>query len=240
MVKDMFDLHSETIPMSFWESLGQYVYGYIDSNVPEKYTYIGKGHGNRAITHIKSKQYKLENLIIIARNLENFGEDKTDLQSFIIESFLITLHTPTDNSIFGHHKECFVMAKFSELFNEFVKDQHDNFESLPSWYTENYEKFAGRLNVLTIKSHLHSFEFQTRQQMQISFDVTTEGTVSLRVAIWTNKEEQQNMRLNQLKKFCSALGISKDKITKTGAREIYAIEVDDIDHALQFIDDFFS
>lgn len=48
------------------------------------------------------------------------------------------------------------------------------------------------------------------------------------------------MRLKQLEKFCSALGISKDKITKTGAREIYAIEVDDIDHALQFIDDFFS
>jgi hypothetical protein len=234
----MFGPTSENIPNAFWNSLGQYTYGYTNSE--GNYTYIGKGNGNRAISHIKSKEYSLDDLVIIARNLENFKEDKTDLQSFIIESFLISLHNPTDNSIFGHYKECFIMAKFSELFGEFVKEQHDNFECLPSWYTDNYNVFAGRLNVFTTKSHLHAIEFQSQHQMQIFLDVTTDNKVSLRVGINAAKAVSTGSRLGKLKDFCKSLGIDEDKITKTSTRDIYSLEVLDIDHALQFINDFFS
>lgn len=236
----MMNLNYEPIPMAFWDSLGQYVYGYVKPGTTSEYVYIGKGNGNRAITHTKTKNYSSENLIIIARNLEKFRDEKQDLQSFIIESFLISLHNPIDNSVSGHYKECFVMAKFSELFDEYTKDQYDNFETLPDWFTDNYSKFAGRLNVFSVKSHLHSIEFQTRQQMQILLEVNTDGSVSLRVAIWANKEEQLAIRLKQLVRFCLELGINESQITKPNVREIYAIEVKDIDHAIQFIDDFFS
>lgn len=238
----MMNLNYEPIPMDFWHSLGQYVYGYVAPGSDQVYVYIGKGNGNRAITHTKTKNYNIEDLVIIARNLENFDRDKQDLQSFIVESLMISLNNPADNSISGHYKECFVMAKFSQLFNEFTKNQHDNFESLPSWFTDNYSKFAGRLNVVSIKSHLHTLKFQTRQQMQVMLDVYTDGSIMLRVAIWTNDDqnEQLALRLSQLKKFCSELDISEDQIIKPNEREIYTIDIDDLDHALQFIDDFYS
>ena len=234
----MFDDRFDSIPMAFWETLGQYVYGYMENN---QFVYIGKGNGNRALSHTKSKNYDMDNLVIIARNLENFREDKGDIQAFILESFLIATNDPRDNSVAGHYKECFVMAKFSELFEEFKKDQHDNFETMPEWFVENYEKMAGRINVLTVKSTHHAMEFSTRQQMQPFLEITTEETAQLRVAVWAN-ESKKDSRIGQLFKFCESLGIEKSKIVKTGNREIYAIDADGmtVETALRFIDDFFS
>ncbi len=234
----MFDDRLQSIPMAFWETLGQYVYGYMEN---DQFVYIGKGNGNRALSHTKSKNYDMDNLVIIARNLENFREDKGDIQSFILESFLISTNDPRDNSVAGHYKECFVMAKFSELFEEFKKDQHDNFETMPEWFVENYEKMAGRINVLTVKSTHHAMEFSTRQQMQPFLEITTEETAQLRVAVWAN-ESKKGSRIGQLIKFCESLGIDESKIVKTGNREIYAIDADGmtVETALRFIDDFFS
>jgi hypothetical protein len=234
----MFDDRFESVPMAFWETLGQYVYGYMEN---DQFVYIGKGNGNRALSHTKTKDYNIDNLVIIARNLENFRDDKGDLQSFILESFLIATNDPRDNSVAGHYKECFIMAKFSELFEEFKKDQHDNFEKMPEWFSDNYEVFAGRLNVLTIKSTHHAMEFSTRQQMQPFLDITTEEQASLKVAIWSNAERKAE-RLEQLTRFCAELGIRKENIVKTGNREIYAIDSEGmtVETALAFINDFFS
>ena len=235
----MFENEFESIPMAFWETLGQYVYGYRED---DKFVYIGKGNKNRAISHVKSKDYSTDNLYIIARNLESFRDDKDDLQSFILESYLISLYDPRDNSVAGHHKECFVMAKFSELFEEFQKDQHDNFESLPDWFTENYSVFLNRINRMSITSGNHSMELATRQHMQCFLDVSTEDSVSLKVAVWAKKDDVLNMRHKQLRKFCESFGISEDKIQKSGNREIYSIDDEGMtmEVALQSIDDFYS
>lgn len=234
----MFDKDFESIPHTFWETLGQYVYGYKEN---DEFVYIGKGNGNRALSHIDSKEYDSDNLYIIARNLEKFKTEKKDIQSFLLESFLISKNNPRDNSVAGHYKECFIMAKFSELFEEFKKDQHDNFETMPEWYTDNYEKFAGRLNVIVIKSGNHLMEFSTRQQMQPTIGISTEGDVSLTVAVHC-RDEQLQMRLKQLEQFCAAFEIAQDKLTKTGAREIYSIDDGNMtaDLAFNFINDFYS
>lgn len=235
----MFDNDFESIPGAFWETLGQYVYGYKEG---DKFVYVGKGNKNRAISHINSKGYNTDNLYIIARNLESFKADKDDLQSFILESYLISKHDPRDNSVAGHYKECFIMAKFSELFEEFQKDQHDNFETLPEWYVNNYSVLANRVNRLGITSNNHAFEFATRQKMQCFLDVSTEEAVSLKVAIWAKQADEFDVRLKQLYKFCESFGISEDKIEKSGSREIYAIDGKGmtLELAFQFIDDFFS
>ena len=177
----------------------------------------------------------------ILKNLEKFKTEKKDVQSFLLESFLISKNNPRDNSVAGHYKECFIMAKFSELFEEFKKDQHDNFETMPEWYTDNYEKFAGRLNVIVIKSGNHLMEFSTRQQMQPTIGISTEGDVSLTVAVHC-RDEQLQMRLKQLEQFCAAFEIAQDKLTKTGAREIYSIDDGNMtaDLAFNFINDFYS
>ena len=235
----MFDNDFESIPGAFWETLGQYVYGYKDG---DKFVYVGKGNKNRAISHINSKGYNTDNLYIIARNLESFKADKDDLQSFILESYLISKHDPRDNSVAGHYKECFIMAKFSELFEEFQKDQLDNFETLPEWYVNNYSVLANRVNRLGITSNNHALEFATRQKMQCFLDVSTEEAVSLKVAIWAKQADEFDVRLKQLYKFCESFGIGEDKIEKSGSREIYAIDAKgmNLELAFQFIDDFFS
>jgi hypothetical protein len=229
-----------TIPLEFWQTLGQYVYAYIDDG---KWLYIGKGNGNRAITHTKSKSYDINNLYIVARNLEQFGgkKDKQDWQSFILESFMINRYAPSDNQISGHYKECFEMAKFSELFNVYKASINDNFESLPDWYINNYDKIKGRLNVVEIKSDQIILSFATREQIQPSFWVTASGEPkNFKFAIWTDGDKLE-VRKNQLFTFLKSCGIMPENIEKTGTREFYEVKSDlDVNTALDIIDQFFS
>ena len=229
----MFKNDYNTIPGAFWETLGQYVYGYKEDG---NFVYVGKGNGNRALSHVGSKEYNTDNLYIIARNLERF-EEKKDYQSFLLESYLISSNSPRDNSVSGHYKECFIMAKMSELFNEFEKSQHDNFEVLPDWYMENYNIFKGRLNVFVVKSHHHLLEFETTHKMQPVLEITTDDEVSLKVQIHA-RDEVLETRKEQLYTFCEQLGIQD--LEEVGVRNHFQIGVEDKEMACKFIEDFYS
>ena len=228
----MFLNNTESIPGAFWETLGQYVYGYKEDG---KFVYIGKGNRNRAQSHVGDKGYDIKNLYIIARNLERFN--KRDYQSFLLESFLITNESPRDNSVSGHYKECFIMAKMSELFNEFEKSQHDNFESHPDWYVENYNIFKGRINVFVVKSHHHLLEFETTHKMQPVLEITTDDEVLLKIQIHA-KDDVLETRKEQLFTFCEKLGITD--IKEVGVRNHFNIGVKNKEMAFKFIEDFYS
>ena len=229
----MFKKDYNAIPGAFWETLGQYVYGYMENGI---FVYIGKGNGNRALSHVGSKEYNTDNLYIIARNLERFGEKK-DWQSFLLESYLISNNSPRDNSVSGHYKECFIMTKMSELFSEWKLDQHDNFEVHPEWYTENYNIFKDRLNVFVVKSQHHLLEFKTLNKVQPELSIKADGSATLKVQIHADGSDLEN-RKDQISQFLSVLGI--DDMESVGTRSIFDIPIDTKEQAFQFIEGLYG
>ena len=133
----------------FFKTLGKYVYAYIDDD--GEILYYGKGVGDRAYHHGEDKEYDWNHAYIVARNLERF-DDKTDSASFAIESFAIYLLKPRDNKVSGRYGDAFIMAKFSDFFQDFESSQHDNFKELPEWYIDNYDSFRGRIREVKITS----------------------------------------------------------------------------------------
>lgn len=132
----------------FFESLGKYVYAYIKDG---EYQYIGKGVGDRVYAHVDDKDYDWQDAYIVARNLERF-DDRNDPSSHSIESTLIYLFNPQDNKVSGRYGDAFIMAKFSDFFEDYESAQHDNFKELPEWYMENYDVLRGRIREVKITS----------------------------------------------------------------------------------------
>ena len=133
--------------LEFFETLGQYIYNYVNEYGVE--IYVGKGVGDRCLAHLKDKGYSIEQCNIVARNLEKFN----DKPSLLLESFLINQLNPSDNVVAGHYKECFKLASLSSMFSDFKSDQFDNFEQFPEWYVDNYQSaFKGRVREVKINS----------------------------------------------------------------------------------------
>jgi hypothetical protein len=228
------------VPGEFYRTLGQYVYGYQDEF--GNWKYIGKGNFNRVESHIKTKEFNLDDCWIIAKNLEKFDfKNKDDGESFLLESFLINFFNPNFNSVSGHYKDCFVMAKFSELFAQYKAAQFDNFESLPNWYVDNYDVFKGRLNVVTIKSDNIYMESATREKIQMQFYVNSDSSpYNVRFAIWNCVNEQLEQKENELFMFLESCGYSRDLIEKTGNRNMYQISPKTIEEVISLFDQFMS
>lgn len=184
---------------SFFESLGQYVYQYINRDTLKPY-YTGKGRLDRCWAHVVEKGFDPQDCFIVARNLEKF-EDKKDWQSFLLESYLIATHEPESNSVSGHYKECFIMASLSSMFSEFESDQYDNFEKLPDWYIENYDSFRGRVREVRINSTATFILSNARNQMYTMFTwyPGSEDAIKVSFEIAPNIASDEN-KLSQYKK----------------------------------------
>jgi len=215
----------------FFKSLGQYVYAYYDDGVP---IYIGKGNGNRGVQHIKTKGYDVDKLYIVARNLERF-EDKNDWQSFLLESFLISKYEPSDNRVSGHYKECFVMAKLSDLFTEFKSNQFDNLASLPSWYVENYEdRLIGKVSSIELKRDICVIWSPTNYQIQMQFYVDNDGNPTLVKFHNRAPASAASAKDQQIVTFLKSEGFTDDEITKSG-KDSFEIPNVDIERTIEIL-----
>jgi|TARA_R100000278_G_scaffold123257_2_gene112315 hypothetical protein len=226
--------NTETIPMVFLESLGDYVYMYRDLAGNPKYT--GKGRGNRCLSHINSKGYDINDLWIVACNLERFRLDEKDA-SFVLESYLISTLQPTDNAVAGHYKECFIMSKFSEIFGTWKEDQIDNLESLPSWYTDNYGFIKGRSGKLTITATSTVFESVTRNGVQVGWTTMPNGDVNEITFMLGKSEFKKN-----LEAWAKELGLQDLENVGSGDRKDrrFTASVSDANQALDIFKDLFE
>jgi len=119
----MIPIKTESIPKVFWDGLGSYVYGYRDKH--GDWDYIGKGVGNRVLSHVKSKGFDIENAWIIASNLEDF-DDGDDGSAHALETLLIINHKPKHNSVSGRYQENIIMTSLRGLITQHQDAQRNN------------------------------------------------------------------------------------------------------------------
>lgn len=224
----------------FWDNLGQYVYGYKDSETGE-WLYFGKGNGNRGSTHIKTKGYNIDDLYIIACNLEKF-EGKQDWQSFELESFLISLYNPSGNSVSGHYKECFVMSRFSTLFKNYTDSQYDSFAELPQWYLENYANLKGKIGTLVIKSETIQLFGQTRNSMAMNFYVNpvTDEVTQIDISIWNGATIDVQAQGAELVRILADMGYEAYPVGKKEKHKTFRIDETDIQKVVDIFVEFMS
>lgn len=218
----------------FFSTLGQYVYKYVDEK--DYILYIGKGNGDRCLSHLKSKKYKLENCYIVARNLEQF-EDKKDWQSFLLESYLITTLTPEHNSVSGHYKECFVMASLSSLFSDYESSQYDNFETLPQWYVENYDIFRNRIREIKINSTTTFLMSNARNAIYMMW-YWSPNEEQVKVTFEINQDRERMLATQ--KKLISLLEDKGYKTFPDGKEAKVAINVENIHTVIELFADFWK
>ncbi len=194
--------------LEFFATLGQYVYQYIDSE--GKVYYTGKGNGDRCYAHVADKGFDPEQCYILAKNLEKF-EDKKDWQSFLLESYLIATLNPDGNSVSGHYKECFVMASLSSMFTNYKNDQYDMFETLPSWYVDNYDTFRGRLREVNLNASTAFFLSNARNKMYMMWwwNPNSEDPVKVTFEINLPDGESLTAQKKQMKEWLKVNGYSK-------------------------------
>ena len=119
----MIPIKTESIPKVFWDGLGSYVYGYRDKH--GDWDYIGKGVGNRVLSHVKSKGFDIENAWIIASNLEDF-DDGDDGSAHALETLLIINHKPKHNSVSGRYQENITMTSLRGLITNYNAEKRNN------------------------------------------------------------------------------------------------------------------
>jgi len=214
----------------FFSTLGYYVYWYADGDDPY---YIGKGIGDRCWAHVVDKGFDPEHIHIVGQNL-------SEEQALALESYLIFKHNPKRNKVLGHHTEKFVMAKLSEVHTEYTNAKYDNFEVLPTWYTENYSYFKGKIRALNLSDTSTFVMSSANQQMYMMWYWYPLGEEPIKVTFEVNLPVGDNM--NAVKeRLC--LWLKKEgfkNISDDGKAQKLAVYVNSIEEVLNLWNNFWS
>jgi hypothetical protein len=224
----------------FFSTLGQYVYQYVNRDTLKPY-YTGKGNGDRCWAHVIDKGFDPNDCFIVARNLEKF-EDKQDWQSFLLESYLIYVNAPENNSVSGHYKECFVMASLSSIFSEYESDRYDNFSALPEWYVDNYDVlFKGRVREVKINAESTFLLSSARNQLYMMFywyPTKVDDAIKVTFEVSLPDGEKLEAVKEKLRVWLKKAGY-KD-VFDDGKVQKLAVNVSEIDDVIKLWNDFWS
>jgi hypothetical protein len=208
---------------AFFETLGQYVYMY--RGTTDRPAYVGKGVGDRCLHHLKDKGYKIEDCMIVAKNLERFNLDKKDA-SFVLESYLIATLNPEDNSVSGHYKECFIMADLSFLFGEYVDSQRDMFAELNALVNENLDVFKGTMGYTETRGTSFYIETGMRENVYFGIKVQTKEP-QITCILKANNEKF----FKSLVEKCEA-GLSQYELDSTSNKNVVSFPVETLVEAV--------
>ena len=212
----------------FFRTLGQYVYGYKDPDSDE-WIYIGKGNGDRCWFSGASRGYDPEHCFIIATNLERF--DKSDWQSFILESYLISKKTPRDNTVSGHYKDCFIMKSLSSLFSAHINEQRDMFMELVELVDNNKKVFEGRVGLTESRQSSYYIESRMRENIYLGIKVDLSN---LRISLKCNKGGEDFRKMKR-----GLQSILEGRKLQEGSNTV-SFFVDTMEEVLQFWTEFHS
>jgi hypothetical protein len=156
-----------------------------------------------------------------------------------LESFLIAVDNPTDNSVAGHYKECFVMASLSSVFGEYQTEQYDNFAKFPDWYVENYEDFRGKMRVIQITSGNTFFESGTRNSVKMMWywnPNEDEVKVTFEVLAFADEDEKIESCKSKITQWLELNGYSD--VFADGKKQKIATKAENIDAVINLFREF--
>lgn len=220
--------------IEFFETLGQYIYNYVNEYGVE--IYVGKGVGDRCLAHLKDKGYSIEQCNIVARNLEKFN----DKPSLLLESFLINQLNPSDNVVAGHYKECFDMASLSSMFSDFKSEQFDNFEQFPNWYIDNYQSaFKGRVREVKINSGTTFILSNARNSIYMMWYWSpNEEEIKVTFEVNFGEEQKVDSIKNKIIEWLAQNGYNEP--LPDGKRQKLAVNCENIDAVIKLFKKFMS
>jgi len=211
----MIPIKPESIPGEFWDTLGKYVYGYKDNH--GKWKYIGKGTGSRVFSHTKTKGFDIEDAWIIARNLEHFDEG-IDSSCHSMETLLISIYTPADNSVAGRYQENIIMTSLRGLITSYQEEQRNNHFEVAELILRHQESFA---NIGQVSSTTSGWKITSKSLGRGTYvNVYQADDDGFRVEISVSRSQEDNDKTCDTYEASLKELLGEDEVVRTSAREV--------------------
>lgn len=132
------------------------------------------------------------------------------------------------------------MASLSSMFTNYKNDQYDMFETLPSWYVDNYDTFRGRLREVNLNATTAFFLSNARNKMYMMWwwNPNSEDPVKVTFEINLPDGESLTAQKKQMKEWLKVNGYSKTH--DDGKVQKFAVFASSIDDVITLFKEFMS
>ena len=211
----MIPIKAETIPGEFWDTLGKYVYGYKDEQ--GQWKYIGKGTGSRVFSHTKTKGYDIEDAWVIACNLEDF-DNGDDSSCHSLETLLISMYQPKDNTVAGRYQENIIMTSLRGLITSYQEEQRNNHFEVAELVLRHQDSFA---NIGQVSSTTSGWKITSRSLGRGTYvNVYQADEDGFRVEIAVSRSQEDGDKTVDTYEASLKELLGEDEVVRTSVREV--------------------
>ena len=211
----MIPIKAETIPGEFWDTLGKYVYGYKDEQ--GQWKYIGKGTGSRVFSHTKTKGYDIEDAWVIACNLEDF-DNGDDSSCHSLETLLISMYQPKDNTVAGRYQENIIMTSLRGLITSYQEEQRNNHFEVAELILRHQDSFA---NIGQVSSTTSGWKITSRSLGRGTYvNVYQADEDGFRVEIAVSRSQEDGDKTVDTYEASLKELLGEDEVVRTSVREV--------------------